>query len=235
MHLTYCSDYEEMSRKAAAVVLSEIEQNKDLLLGAATGNSPAGLYAQLAEKARHEKALFNRLRVITLDEWGGLAQNHPASCQHYLQHRLVDPLAITPDRYIGFRSDAMEPVAECARIQQALAQHGPVDVCILGLGVNGHLGFNEPADFLQPRCHVASLLATSLEHSMVTDLPDKPSYGLTLGMADLLQSRKIILLVWGNNKEKTTQALLSRQITTQLPASLLWLHPNVTCLIGKVA
>jgi galactosamine-6-phosphate isomerase len=235
MHLTYCRDYEEMSRQAAAVVLREIEQKKDLLLCAATGNSPAGLYAQLAAKARHEKAFFERLRVIKLDEWGGLSENDPAGGEHYLRHRLLDPLAVTPDRYLGFRSDAVEPAAECARIGEALAQHGPVDVCILGLGANGHLGFNEPAAFLQLHCHVAGLSATSQAHAMVAALPDKPTYGLTLGMADLLHSRKIILLVWGNNKEKTIQALLSRQITTGLPASLLWLHPNVVCFMGREA
>jgi galactosamine-6-phosphate isomerase len=235
MKIVHCEGYAEMSQQAAAVLLGQIGQKPNLLLCAATGSSPAGLYDQLAGKAVQDASFFNQLRVIKLDEWGGLPDAHPASCEYYLRTKLLEPLAITPDRYLSFHSDPPDPVGECDRLQAALEAHGPVDVCILGLGANGHLGFNEPAAFLTPHCHVAHLSEQSLGHSMVQTLQDKPAYGLTLGMADILRARKIILLIWGQNKQPVVEAWLTRRISTQLPASLLWLHPDVHCFIGKPA
>ncbi len=232
MHITYCRHYEEMSEKAASLVISEIEKKKNLLLCAATGNSPAGLYARLVEKQAKNETFFDQVRVIKLDEWGGLPQNHPASCEHYLRTRLLDPLEISPSRYIAFQSDSPDPAEECARIQSALDKSGPIDICILGLGSNGHVGFNEPASFLQPHCHLANLSAHSLGHTMVGSLNNKPGYGLTLGMRDIMLSGKIILLIWGENKRTITDELLSGKISTQLPTSILWLHPHVDCLVG---
>ncbi len=232
MNITYCKGYGEMSEKAAWIVTREIQKKRDLLLCAATGNSPAGLYAQLAGQGAKDPAFFEALRIIKLDEWGGLPQNHPATCEHYLRTRLVDPLHIGPERYLSFQSAPPDPAAECARIQTALDAGGPIDLCVLGLGSNGHLGFNEPAAGLEPHCHVARLSETSQEHTMVRALGDKPAFGLTLGMRDVLLARRIILLVWGANKAEPLRALLSGKITTQLPASLLWLHRQVDCLIG---
>jgi galactosamine-6-phosphate isomerase len=232
MNIVNCRDYEEMSENAASLVIQEIERNKNLLLCAATGNSPTGLYMKLVERSEKDKALFDQLRVIKLDEWGGIPENHPSSCEYYLQAKLLEPLRITPDRYIAFQSNPAEPTAECARIQAELDTQGPIDLCILGIGANGHIGFNEPASFLQPHCHVAQLSGHSLTHTMVQSLEAKPTYGLTLGIQDIMRSRKIILLISGKNKEQVIQEFLSGKITTQLPASLLWLHPDVDCLIG---
>ncbi|MBD0257845.1 MAG: 6-phosphogluconolactonase [Cytophagales bacterium] len=232
MNITYCKGYEAMSEMAASVVTREIENRHDLLLCAATGHSPAGVYAQLAGQGAKDPAFFGALRVVKLDEWGGLPENHPATGEHYLRTRLVDPLRIAPERYLSFRSAPPDPVAECARIRAALDAGGPIDLCILGLGSNGHLGFNEPAAGLEPHCHVARLSETSRGHTMVEALSDKPAFGLTLGMRDILLAGRIILLVWGANKAEPLRALLSGQITTQLPASLLWLHPRVDCIVG---
>ncbi len=232
MNITYCKGYEAMSQMAASLVNQEIEKKKDLLLGAATGSSPAGLYAQLAGQGAEDPACFGALRIVKLDEWGGLPENHPASCEHYLRTRLVDPLNIPPERYLSFQSASPDPVAECARIQAALDASGPIDLCILGLGSNGHLGFNEPASQLEPHCHVARLSEASRGHHMVQALSDKPAFGLTLGMRDILLAGRIILLVWGENKAEPLRALRAGKLTTQLPASLLWLHRRVDCLIG---
>jgi galactosamine-6-phosphate isomerase len=232
MNIIHCRDYEDMSGKAAALVIREVERKKDLLLCVATGNSPTGLYAKLVERANSDRAFFDQLRVIKLDEWGGIPANHPSSCEYYLRNKLLEPLAISSERYISFQSDPENPVEECTRMQAELDKKGPIDVCILGIGANGHIGFNEPAAFLEPHCHVAQLSGHSLTHTMVQSLSDKPTYGLTLGLQDIMQSRKIILLITGKNKQQVITEFLSGKITTQLPASLLWLHPNVECLIG---
>lgn len=233
MNIVYCRNYEEMSKKAASLVIEEVERKKDLLLCAATGNSPTGLYAKMVGKSQNDKVLFDQIRVIKLDEWGGIPENHPSSCEYYLQKKLVEPIKISPERYISFQSNPADPAAECARIQAELDTKGPIDVCILGIGANGHIGFNEPAPFLEPHCHVAQLSGHSLTHTMVQSLSDKPTYGLTLGIQDIMRSRKIILLISGKNKEQVIQEFLSGKVTTQLPASLLWLHPDVDCLVGS--
>uniref|UniRef100_UPI0035937362 6-phosphogluconolactonase n=1 Tax=Pricia sp. TaxID=2268138 RepID=UPI0035937362 len=113
--------------------------------------------------------------------------------------------------------------------------NGPIDICILGLGKNGHIGFNEPAKTLTPFCHVAKLSEKSLQHSMANTMKPKPAYGLTLGMADILRSKKIILLLTGSDKQDIIFKLLSKEITTQLPASFLWLHHDVSCFIDSNA
>ena len=143
--------------------------------------------------------------------------------------------SIPEDRYIAFQSDPENPEAECERIQQILDQKGPIDICILGIGMNGHIALNEPAPSLHTNCHVAHLSQKSLQHPMIAGDTEKPGYGLTLGMANIFQSRLIILLINGIKKREITQAFLEQKISTELPASLLWLHPNVICLIDREA
>src|SRR5207244_10258717 len=142
-------------------------------------------YDLLAEQFRRSPSIFQNLRVLKLDEWGGLAIDDPGSSETYLRQHLLGPLSISPDRYIGLQSDPPDPQAECARIRAWLAQHGPIDVCVLGLGLNGHLAMNEPAESLQPFAHVAELAATTLNHSMLPESKCRPRFGLTLGLADL--------------------------------------------------
>jgi len=191
-------------------------------------------YDLLAERRAAEPRLFDHVRLLKLDEWGGLPRNDPASCETHLRRALVTPLALS-DRYVGFDGQPADPLAECARVAAWLNENGPIDVCVLGLGVNGHLGFNEPAEFLQPHAHVAHLSNASLSHAMLRETQSKPSYGLTLGMADLLQSRQVLLLVTGDAKRVPLARLLEGRITTQFPASLLALHANVVLLCDEAA
>ena len=175
--------------------------------------------------------LLRSLRVVKLDEWLGVSPGDPASCEHYLQSRLVGPLAIAAERYFSFDSETKDPVRECARISAELERQGPIDVCILGLGRNGHVALNEPAPNLQPNCHVAKLSAETLGHAMMSGRDAKPAFGLTLGMGDILASRKILLLVTGDGKERAIARFLEATITTDLPASFLWLHQDVEVLL----
>jgi putative deaminase/isomerase len=233
MLITYCSDYQEMSGNAASLVLEEIQKKPDLLLCAATGSSPVGLYAELAATADREPELFNRLRILKLDEWGGVPENHPVTCEYFIQNKILKPLRIPPDRYISFASDPESLELESGRIRSRILSEGPIDICILGLGKNGHLGLNEPAHRLEPYSHVTGLTDTSLEHSMIASLEQKPSYGLTLGMQEILSSGKIIMLVAGKGKKEVAEKMMEAKISTQLPASFLWLHPHVECLVDS--
>jgi galactosamine-6-phosphate isomerase len=235
MKTVYCEDYDSLSVQAAARVITEIEKKNDLLLCAATGNSPVGLYGELVRRSEVDRELFEELRIVMLDEWVALPEGGPGSCRHYLRTRLLDPLGIPPERCIEFDSNAAQPAEECERVRSELTQRGPIDVCILGLGTNGHIGFNEPGSFLVPCCHPARLREESRQHGMVRSLETKPQFGMTLGMQEILASRRIILLVAGAGKSRATANLLSEQVTTMLPASFLWLHDNVDCLIDRTA
>jgi galactosamine-6-phosphate isomerase len=227
--------YETLSREAAALILKELEKKKNALLCAATGDSPTGTYKVLKQPFDLQPRLFAGLRVIKLDEWGGVPMDSPFTCERYLQDHLTGPLQISGDRFISFQSNPPDPAEECARIQRELEKAGPIDICILGLGMNGHLALNEPGEFMEDGVHVAILSESSLQHPMIKDMKIKPSYGLTLGLADILQSAFILLLISGAKKKEVTSRLLNRKISTSLPASLLWLHPNAICLIDQDA
>ena len=162
--LSKYSTAEEMSRAAADFLIAELRRKPDLLLCTATGASPTRTYEMLAEERGRNAGLFQRLRILKLDEWGGLAMDDPGSCECYLQQHVLGPLGVSKDRYTGFQSQPNDPDAECARMRSWLGANGPIDVCLLGLGTNGHLAMNEPADVLDPFAHVAQLAQTTLAH-----------------------------------------------------------------------
>jgi galactosamine-6-phosphate isomerase len=228
-------DHERMSRRAAARIAAAIRRTPALLLGAVTGASPARAYENLARMRAVEPWLFRRLRVLKLDEWLGLPSRHPASCESYLRRKLLRPLGIPRSRYRGFRTRPKDAGAECARLARWLARRGPIDLCVLGLGRNGHLLMNEPGPALPPGPHVARLSATTRRHSMLEGLKTPPRYGLTMGLADILQSRAILLLVSGRAKSAAVARMLEGTVSTRCPASFLWLHPNVTVLCDREA
>lgn len=233
MQIKIVNSYNELSHLAKEHILQSLETKPNLLFCAATGNSPTATYQHLAEEHQKDPNLFSKLRVLKLDEWGGIDPVEKGSCESYLQKYLLQPLQISGERYIGLKSNTENPQKECKRISSFLAEEGPIDLCVLGLGSNGHLALNEPAEFLQAQCHVAELSPSSLKHKMTTGMKQKPAYGLTLGMADILQSKKILILITGKGKSALVQQLLSGKINSQLPASFLWLHPNTICLINR--
>jgi galactosamine-6-phosphate isomerase len=228
------ADHEAMSRLAAEWLIDRIRSQPSALLCLATGATPMRTYELLAQRGRAEPHLFENVRIIKLDEWGGLAMNDPASCERHLRDSLIDPLGLQ-DRYIAFNSEAADADAECKRITQWLAANGPIYVCVLGLGVNGHIGFNEPAESLRPHAHVAKLAAVSMQHSMLAQSKSRPTHGLTLGMADLLQSRNVLLLVSGEAKRPALKRLLDEQITPGFPASFLALHSDARVICDRAA
>jgi len=233
MHLRLFESMNDLSEFASDTIISEIVANKSLLLCTATGNSTTETYNKLVIKK--ENFSSEQLRIIKLDEWGGIPAKNPMTCETYLRGKLIQPLHIRESNYFTFDSDPVDPNLECNRIQQLLDQQGPVDLCILGLGLNGHIAFNEPAESLNPHCHVAHLSASSLNHPMAKELKERPTYGFTLGMADIINSKKILLLISGKSKPEITRDLMKKRITNNLPASFLWLHPDVYCLCDKEA
>ena len=227
--------HEGMSRRAAAFITAELARCPALLLCVSAGTTPTRTYDLLAVARAREPQLFARLRLLKIDEWGGLAPDHPATCEAYLRARLVEPLALPAEQYEGFAPDPRDPEAECRRVRRWLGAHGPIDLCLLGLGTNGHLALNEPGTALQPHAHFARLTPASRAHPMLQATRARPAYGLTLGIADILHSRRILLLVSGGHKRSQLERLLQPLISPQFPASFLWLHPDVTILCDRAA
>jgi len=224
-----------MSGRAADFIVSELKQRPNLLLCASAGGTPTGPYEQLAIRYSRQPRLFRKMRVVQIDEWVGLAPTHVATCRYDLQTKLLTPLSIDSSRFRGYKSDAADPQRECKTMSAWLAEYGPIDICILGLGLNGHIAMNEPADALIPCAHVSKLTRESQKHAMLATLKRKPGHGLTLGMADILASRIILLLVNGSRKKAILKRTLESKITTRLPASFLHLHPNVLVFCDRAA
>lgn len=192
---------------------------------AASGASPVGIYRRLAD---HANALTSA-RLIKLDEWLGIGADDPASCETFMTRHLRGPLRISDDRYLAF-DPAADLVAECARVTQSLAAGGAADVAVLGVGRNGHLGFNEPATTLRPFAHVADLSEASRGHAMVAGKIDPPRQGMTLGMAEILSAKRLVVVVTGAHKQHVLAQLRRPEVTPAFPASFLWLHPDALCV-----
>lgn len=218
-----------LAEAASRHIIETIQQQPNLLLCTATGSTPTLSYQHVV--AQREQFPHDQLRIFKLDEWGGIPIEHPGTCESYLHQHLLQPLNISSERYFSFQSNPPDPEQECKRMHQILQREGPIDLCILGIGVNGHLAFNEPGDFLHPHCHVAKLSSSSLQHQMAKDMQGAQLYGLTLGMQDILASKAILLLISGQSKLEVAMRLLQGKISTQLPASFLWLHNNVQVFI----
>jgi galactosamine-6-phosphate isomerase len=217
-----------MSQAAAAHMEAQLRRRPDALLILASGDTPTLAYELLAGRGLAEPGLCDRMRILKLDEWVGLGMDDPATCEQALREALVDRIGIGPDRYAGWNSCPANIPAECERIRRWLAGQGPADLCVLGLGLNGHLGFNEPGDRLQPGPHLAELSTTSKGHSMLSRTRGQPRHGLSLGVRDILLSREVLLMVSGARKRSQLRRLLRPEISPQFPASFLWLHPAVT-------
>lgn len=234
---TFCivNDERSLGRRAAALIEAELKRKPDLLLCVSSGRTPTGTYDAMVAAARQMPRRFAQLRLIKIDEWAGLPADHPASCELYLQEHLVRPLGIPRSRYASLQGDTPDPAAECRRVERWLDRNGPIDLCILGLGENGHVALNEPSDAMEPGVHVVPLSSRSRQHPMIRTMRPKPTHGLTLGMAAVLQSRRILLLVSGTHKRAMLNRLRERRISTRFPASLLWLHPDVTVICDRAA
>lgn len=230
MRITFFQDQKALDQLGSSIIIEELRENPQLKLCAATGSSPIGIYGELTRSAKTEPQLYSKLQVIKLDEWVGLNEKDPNSCEEYLQEHLIIPLGVTNNRFLSFNPCTENPEEECSLIRSKLDEIAPIDLCVLGLGKNGHLGFNEPGRF-EPHSHVRELEGVSKAHQMIESSTSKPTHGMTLGIDDILSSKKIIMVVSGSGKEKAKEDLLSGVVFPGCPASILWEHPDVTCLV----
>ena len=199
MKFCYFDSYTSMSQAAAEVFDEAIKPTREPCLVLATGDSPLGLYRNLVASQR----AYHHLCVVKLDEWLGLPMDHPSTCEYYLQKEFLGPLGIRPEQYLAFESQPSDEDQECVRISDQLRNKPVIDLCVLGLGKNGHLGLNEPGSFLYPECNVINLEKASQQHQMLTKNQVTVTKGITLGMANILRSKKIFTM-----EKPTKQAVM---------------------------
>jgi glucosamine-6-phosphate deaminase len=237
-------DEQALSAALATRVLASIAAKPALVLGLPTGRTPLGLYRELRERSggrsRDVKpgVDWSQVRTFNLDEFAGLEPEHPNSYRAYMQHELFDHVSIDPAN-IGFLNGAAPDLnAECRRYEEAIAGAGGIDLQILGIGANGHIGFNEPADGLCATTHIAQLEEESRQANAQRfggDWTAVPGSALSIGMATILRAREIVLLATGAEKADAVQGMVEGLITASLPASLLQVHARVTVMLDAEA
>jgi galactosamine-6-phosphate isomerase len=235
MDFHFFSDFESMSAAGFELIKKEVEKKPDLLFCVASGGSPSGTYAQMAAYKKMHPEFGAQLRVIKLDEWGGLEPNSPFTSELDVQQKFVQPMSIPADRYWTIDPDTSNPEEACRTMEQVLEGEGPLDICILGIGVNGHIALNEPGETHQLPYHVCELAPSTLANGMLKTLKQPPSFGMTIGLRGIMQSKLILLFIAGSGKKEAFERLQDPIVSGQFPASFLWLHPNVQVLVDERA
>lgn len=230
MELRRVDDAAALAMAAAGLVVDAVQARPDAVLLAATGETPMGCYAELARRAFDS----SRVRVAQLDEYTGITEGDPRSLYGWMRRSLCDPLGIDEDRIIRLRPDADEASA-CRAYEVAVAAAGGVDLAILGLGPNGHLGFNEPPTDVDAPTREVALTASSIESNGRYFAEAVPERARTAGMNLILAARRVVLLVSGSRKADILRRVLQAEPTPWLPASWLHQHPDAIVLADAAA
>lgn len=237
MKIIHSKDYDEMSRRAANLICSQIIIKPDCVLGLATGSTPIGMYKQLVEWCARKDLDFSHVRSVNLDEYKGLDRNNDQSYYYFMHQNLFDHVNILPEN--TNLPDGSEPDSdkECARYNRVIASMGGVDLQLLGLGNNGHIGFNEPSDFFHNETHCVTLAPSTIEANkrFFANADDVPRQAYTMGIGTIMRARKILVIANGESKAEAIKNAFFGPITPQVPASVLQLHPDVTVIADEAA
>jgi glucosamine-6-phosphate deaminase len=226
------------ARVLARRIADALDVNRTLVLGLPTGRTPVALYEEMAALAQQGRADFGHATSFNLDEFAGIPPSHPGSYRQFMERHLFSKVNLPPSRINFLDGSAPDPREECARYERAIADAGGIDLQILGIGTNGHIGFNEPARELQSRTHLVRLKPETRRSNAALfggNADAVPAEALSMGMATILQARAIVLLATGRSKASCIERVLNGPLTTDLPASFLQLHHDVAIMIDKAA
>lgn len=229
-YIQYCDNYDVLSDRASEQLITLIQNKPDATICLATGGTPLLTYHYFVEKINQRKIDLNRVVFVKLDEWVGIPLNSPATCESFLQQHIIQPLGLRTEQLVGFQSENVNE-QERERITGIIDSRGGLDLCLLGIGKNGHLGLNEPKELLEPFCHISVLEEKTRHHDMLKTADSRVTHGITLGLKDILNAKEVLLLIAGEGKHDAVEKYLAASVTTAIPASFLWLHRNVSCLI----
>jgi glucosamine-6-phosphate deaminase len=226
------------ARALAACFAREIAANPRLVIGLPTGRTPIPLYAELSALARTRRIDLSQTTTFNLDEFVGIPGDHPGSYRQFMQRYLFDRLASRPRRSHFLDGLAPDLPRECRRYERAIARAGGIDLQLLGLGANGHVGFNEPAPALHADTHPTRLTMSTRRANAALfggRVSDVPAEALSMGMATILHARRVILLATGREKARCVEGMLNGTVTPRLPASFLQLHRHAEAWLDRAA
>ena len=237
MKFNIVEDYGDLSRKAARVVAGQVEYHPETVLGLATGSTPLGMYDELVRLHQEEGLSFADVTTFNLDEYIGIDPDHPGSFSHYMEENFFQHVDIDPGRTHIPAGQAEDPRQECDEYEERIARAGGIDLQILGIGANGHIAFNEPGDSLSFETDVVELTEQTrrANSGKFSDMSSVPKKAITMGMGTILSADKILLLINGEKKARAVEELAERKLTTDLPASFLHMHDDVTVLLDREA
>ena len=236
MQLHICENYEALSAEAATEIIELVKQKPHAVLCLASGDTPRLTYAMTAKMATDDSVDFTRCTFIGLDEWMGIPPDNEGSCHYFLQHQVFEPLNISNDRIHLFDGLSANPEEECRKMDKIISDKGGIDLMVVGIGMNGHIGFNEPAESFGQYSRVVELgESTKLVGQKYFRQQTSLARGITLGLNHLLESKKAILVANGTKKADVIRKALKEKITPHLPASILRNHSNGLVILDRAA
>ena len=237
MKIYVSDDYKDMSRKAANIVSAHVILNPACVLGLATGSTPIGMYKQLIDWYNKGDLDFSQVKSVNLDEYVGLAPTHDQSYRYFMQHNLFDHVNIDPANTNVPNGLASDPEAECERYNQVIRSMGGIDIQVLGMGHNGHIGFNEPGQAFELETHVVNLTDRTIEANarFFASKDEVPKRAITMRIKSIMQARQILVVVSGEDKADIVKKAFFGPVEPQVPASILQMHPNVVLCGDKAA
>ena len=230
-------NYNEMSIKASKIIESQIRKNPKSVLGLATGSTPIGMYNELSRMYREDGLDFSEITSVNLDEYYPIAPENINSYKYFMDDNLFNHVNINKANTHLPKGSAEDADAECHAYDELIKSTGGISIQVLGIGENGHIGFNEPADELVSGTHMVELTESTINANArnFDSADDVPRHALTMGMASIMSAEKIILLISGKKKHFALKKLLDDKINTNVPATLLKLHKDVLVLYDKEA
>lgn len=229
-------EYETLSREAADEILTVIKQKPDAVLCLATGDTPTLAYSFLTSTILTERIDITGCTFIALDEWLGISPQTEGSCSFYLNYHLFEPLNVSPEQIHLFDALSTDPDLECARIDAVIRRKGKIDLMLVGVGINGHIGFNEPGVSANFYSHVVDLdPITQTVGQKYFARATRLSRGITLGLRHFFESHKVIMMASGSKKAEVIKLALEGSVSTSVPASAIQHHPDGIIMLDKEA
>lgn len=230
-------DYQAMSKRAALMVASQIRLKSNTNLGLATGGTPIGMYDKLIDIHQNNEVDFSEVKSFNLDEYCGLKKDHENSYHYYMMNNFFNEINIQTENIHIPDGSAADFKKESRDYEKLIKKAGGIDLQILGIGTNAHIGFNEPAEKLNAETEIVDLTEETITANSryFENIEDVPKKAISMGMASILKANRIILLASGKNKAEAIQKTVNGQISTQAPSSLLQTHPEITIIVDQEA
>lgn len=237
MNVIIAASYEEMSKIAAKEIAKLVYIKPDAILGLATGSTPEGVYKELIELNKESRIDFSKVTSYNLDEYKGLPGDHPQSYRYFMDTKLFNHINIDKNKTHVLSGVTKDIEKECKEYDDAIEADGGIDLQLLGIGENGHIGFNEPSDYLNMNTHLTKLTEDTIKANsrFFDSFKEVPTEAITMGLGSIMKAKKIILLASGEKKAEIIAKLVEEKISTKIPASLLQVHPDVLIIVDKAA